>query len=170
MATIYAEESDYSDDESDESIPVISRGKSTEVCSCFEDCLLKPFENSNGEYYCGWWSSTGKEEPSSNGNTRGSYYKAIALQLKDDGKFFFRDDTFSVRGTFYYGKWNICQKKDHCIHLQSNRKNNLKINGGCNAKFLVKNLENGDMEILRGDSKYTISPVCKKSNAKSARN
>ena len=100
--------------------------------------------------FVGWWSETGKPEPSSNGNNREKkeLYSALAIHIKPDGKYFFRDHSFSARGTFYGGKWRPKDGSDDEILLYNNYKDNMKMK---TISFYVKGSakiqSNGDIEV-----------------------
>ena len=135
---------------------------------CWEECMKESLNKDTGKYYNGWWSQSGKKEPAENGNTPTTYYKAIALNLRKKGQFFFRDDTYSARGTFYNGEWRPCKHTQNVLHLHATQTNNLRTAGFCNIQIQAVNCDNGNMEVDLNETHYIIPPV-KKSAAKSAR-
>ena len=110
------------------------------------------------EQFLGWWSDTGKPEPKK--SKEEGYYSALAINIQPNGRYFFRDHEFSVRGTYYGGKWVPIKSSDNEILLFNNYKDNMKSRNGCYyMKGKAKILSNGKIKITILDKTYKISKV-----------
>ena len=113
--------------------------------------------------YFGWWSATGKPEPD-------DMEAKLALHLQENGNYFFRTTTGSVRGTFFYGQWRPVENSNNEILLFNEEVNNLR---QCKIDYFKCTAiiqDNSDIEIEFKDNKIVIPRVVsEKSSQKSAR-
>jgi len=81
----------------------------------------KSFQITSADQVVGWWSKTGKEESDTSRDSKQCY----AIHFREDRSVFYRNPTFSCRGTFYNGNWDL--QDSGKLHIVFRGYNNLKV-------------------------------------------
>jgi hypothetical protein len=87
--------------------------------------------------YCGWYSLTGKPEEPQVGYGSTDQTRTFALKLQENGKAFYRTQSFSARGIYYWGTWGFWEDQQKGI-MRIKSTNNMKegMEGGGYVTFV----------------------------------